>query len=119
MRILFGIGLFLMHQYALAEWNSHGYHSDGGGPSLVILFIGALHAIPVLIFAMLTKSKAVTFLVAVGSAIFAVMVGGLPYAVVDLVFVGIGTYAAFNIHLTGLGRATPVRRGKASILRGD
>jgi hypothetical protein len=98
--MLLGFSFFLMHTCALAEWDGRGYHSDGvGGLSFIVLFIGALHAMPVFIVAMLTKSKAITFLVALGSALFAVMIGGLPYMVIDLIFVGIGTYAAFKLHL--------------------
>jgi hypothetical protein len=112
MKILLGICFFLMHHAVFAEWDGHGYYSDGGrGLSFFILFLGALHAIPVLIAAMKTQSKVITLLVALGSAIFAVMVGGDAYAVTDLLFVGIGTYAAFKIHLDGDGLSSESLQG--------
>lgn len=89
-----------MQSFVLAEWDSRGYHSDkSGGLSLAVLFFGLLHAIPVLIIAAHTRSKILTLLAAAGSAIFAVKVGGSAYAAVDLIFVGIGTYLAFKLHL--------------------
>lgn len=99
MRVLAGLLYAVVSQAALAEWDSHGWSSrggtDGGGGAAVT--IAMLHMVPIIAVAMTTHSKALTILVAFVMTGVAVLVGGPVYALLDLLFVGIGLYFGSRI----------------------
>jgi hypothetical protein len=68
--------------------------SDGG--SLAFLVLGAMHAVPIFVVAALTKSKALTWLTAIGMAFVAVTFGSSSYAILDLAFVGLGLWISLG-----------------------
>lgn len=106
MKMLFSVCLILFSQATEAEWDGRGYHSDGTGGGLTVLLLGALHSLPMIVMAMLTASKAFVVLTAAAMVVVAIAFGGNTYALIDLIFVGIGTYAAFVLHLDSRTSAT-------------
>lgn len=96
--------LLLFSRLAFADarnWDSHGYSPDfsnAGGTGIIVLFLGALHALPILLVAMKTKNKTLTWLTACGMAFIGLVLGGAAFALVDLFFVGIGLWAALALH---------------------
>ncbi|MCL2076273.1 MAG: hypothetical protein FWH15_07525 [Betaproteobacteria bacterium] len=73
------------------------YGCDGGGIGLVALFIGALHALPVVAVAAWSKSKALTVIVAAIMVGIGVATGNIAYLVLDLVGVALGAWIGFVI----------------------
>lgn len=57
--------------------------------SLTVLFVAALHGVPIFLAAALTRNKTITTLVALVMAGIAVAVGGSAYTVIDLAVVAI------------------------------
>jgi hypothetical protein len=96
------LALLTTSKQVLAEWDGRGFHSDGNSGSVFVLLLGAIHALPILFIAYKTHSKALTIVTAIVMAVIGVLVGGSKYALIDLIFVGLGTYAAFQLHIPAL-----------------
>lgn len=60
--------------------------------SLVVLFIAALHAVPVVLIAVVSGSRVAVFVTACVSAAVGVLTGNPLYIAIDLIFVAFATY---------------------------
>ena len=96
MKTALGVLFFGLSQFAYSgRMDDSGYPAGGSGSAA--LTIGLLHALPMLVVAMTTKSKMLTILTAIGMMVLAVAIGGARYAILDILFVALGTWGALKI----------------------
>lgn len=77
------------------DWHTESYDVGAGSPLSATTFYGLLHAAPILAVAVWTKSRFATVLTAGGMVFVALAIGGARYAILDLLFVGGGTWLAW------------------------
>ena len=65
--------------------------------SFTVLMFGLMHALPPIIAAMLGVEKSTIYLVAIGTAIFAVISGSMSYLIFDLIGLAIGISVALKL----------------------
>ena len=62
--------------------------------SFTVLMFGLMHALPPIIAAMMGAERSTIFIVAIATAVFAVITGSIAYLLVDLIGLAIGLMVA-------------------------
>ena len=65
--------------------------------SIVVLTVGAAHALPILLTAIVSQRRSATLIAAVVMTAIALATGAFKFFGIDLLFIVIGTWVGFNI----------------------